>query len=136
MVKLNILLSSALALCAEARTLARRQDAQVYEAEDAVLSGVTVDTAQSGYSGTGYVGGFDDAADKITFTVHSDSAKLYDLSIRYAGIYGSKVTTVVLNGGARTEVSLAQTSEFSTVNGGQVLLNEGANTIDIINNWG
>ncbi|KAI3336279.1 carbohydrate-binding module family 35 [Xylariaceae sp. AK1471] len=136
MVKLGLLLSSALALCAEAHTVRRRQDAQVYEAEDAVLSGVAVDTAQAGFSGTGYVGGFDDAADKITFTVNSDSAKLYDLSIRYAGIYGVKVTTVVLNGGARTDVSLAETSEFAVVSGGQVLLNEGANTIDIVNNWG
>ncbi|TRX90989.1 hypothetical protein FHL15_008194 [Xylaria flabelliformis] len=136
MVKLDVLLGSALTLCAEAHTLGRRQDAQIYEAEDAVLSGVTVETSQSGYSGTGYVGGFDDAADKITFTVNSDSTKLYDLSIRYAGIYGAKVTTVVLNESAKTDVSLAETSEFTTVAGGQVLLNEGANTIDIVSNWG
>ncbi|KAI1284000.1 carbohydrate-binding module family 35 [Xylaria sp. FL0933] len=136
MVKSRVLLSTALALCAEAHTLGRRQNAQIYEAEDATLSGVAVDTAQAGYSGTGYVDGFDDAADKITFTISSDSAKLYDLSIRYAGPYGAKVTTVVLNGGARTDVSLAQTSEFTTVSGGQILLNEGANTIDIVNNWG
>ncbi|KAI1171894.1 carbohydrate-binding module family 35 [Nemania sp. FL0916] len=135
--KLYVLVSAALTLlCAEAHTLGRRQDAQIYEAEDAVLSGVAVDTAQAGYSGAGYVGGFDEAADNITFTVTSDSTRLYDLSIRYAGIYGAKVTTVVLNGGARTDVSLAETSEFATVEGGQLLLNEGENTIEILDNWG
>ncbi|KAH8157823.1 glycosyl hydrolase family 26, partial [Xylaria polymorpha] len=136
MVKLNVLLSSALVLCAEAHTVGRRDDAQIYEAEDATLSGVTANTAQAGYSGTGYVDGFDDAADKITFTVNSDSVKLYDINIRYAGIYGAKVTTVVLNGGVKTDVSLAATSDWTTVSGGQVLLSEGANTIDIVDNWG
>ena len=136
MLRFSLLSSAALALYAEAHTIGRRQDAQVYEAEDAVLSGVTVDTAQAGYSGTGYVGGFDDAADTITFTINSDSVQLYDLSIRYAGIYGAKVTTVVLNGGARTDVSLAETVDFTTASGGQILLNEGANTIDIVSNWG
>ncbi|KAI1313515.1 carbohydrate-binding module family 35 [Xylaria venustula] len=136
MVRFDILLSTAIALCAEARSLVRRQNAQIYEAEDAALSGVAVDTAQAGYSGTGYVDGFDNAADKITFNINSDSAQLYDLSIRYAGIYGAKVTTVVLNGGESTDVSLSETSEFTTVSGGQVLLNEGPNTIDIVSNWG
>ncbi|KAJ3569176.1 hypothetical protein NPX13_g6172 [Xylaria arbuscula] len=136
MLRLGVALSAALALSAEARTVGRRQDAQIYEAEDAVLTGVAVDTAQAGYSGTGYVGGFDEAADTITFTINSDSAQLYDLSIRYAGIYGAKVTTVVLNGGARTDVSLDETTEFTTASGGQILLNEGDNTIDIVSNWG
>ncbi|KAI0813223.1 carbohydrate-binding module family 35 [Xylaria sp. FL0064] len=136
MVKPCVLFSTALALYVEAHNLGQRQDAQIYEAEDAALSGVAVDTAQAGYSGTGYVDGFDDAADKITFTINSDSAKLYDLSIRYAGPYGAKVTTVFLNGGARTDVSLAESSDFTIVSGGQILLNEGANTIDIVSNWG
>jgi mannan endo-1,4-beta-mannosidase len=136
MTRIDVLLSVVLALGVEASALGRRQNAEIYEAEDAVLSGVAVATTQPGYSGTGYVGGFDEAADNITFTIHSDTTKLYDLSIRYAGIYGSKVTTVVLNGGARSDVSLAQTSEFSTAAGGQLLLNEGSNTIEILNNWG
>ncbi|KAI0505350.1 carbohydrate-binding module family 35 [Xylaria bambusicola] len=113
-----------------------QEDAQIYEVEDVVLSGVAVDTAQAGYSGTGYVGGFDDAADTITFNIDNDSVQLYDLSIRYAGIYGAKVTTVVLNGGARTDMSLDETTDFTTASGGQILLEEGANTIDIVSNWG
>ncbi|KAF2837329.1 glycoside hydrolase family 26 protein [Patellaria atrata CBS 101060] len=106
------------------------------EAEDATPSGTTVDTAVAGYSGTGYATGFDESADKITFTVSSDSVKLYDLSIRYAGIYGEKRTYVVVNGGASSEVYFPATDAFTDVSAGQVLLNEGANTLDIVSNWG
>lgn len=113
-----------------------RDESTKFEAEDAVLSGTEILTTQSGFSGTGYVGGFDTSTDKITFTIPSSSTKLYDLSIRYAGIYGDKKTTVILNSGASTEVSLPSTDFFSTVSGGQILLNEGTNTLEIVNNWG
>lgn len=112
-----------------------RDESTKYEAEDAVLSGTQIMTAQSGFSGSGYVGRFDTGTDKITFTIPSSSAKLYDLSIRYAGIYGDKRTNVVLNG-ASTEVSLPATDSFATVSGGQILLNEGTNTLEIVSNWG
>lgn len=108
----------------------------IYEAEDARLTGTRVETSLAGFSGSGYVGGFDEGADKITFTVPSESTRLYDLSIRYAGIYGEKRTQVVLNGGASSEVYFPATDSFSTVSGGQVLLQAGNNTIDIVNNWG
>ncbi|MFF5225513.1 hypothetical protein [Dactylosporangium sp. NPDC000521] len=44
----------------------------VYEAEDGVLQGVTV----PGFSGTGYVAGFDDPADSVTITVPGGAAVL------------------------------------------------------------
>jgi mannan endo-1,4-beta-mannosidase len=86
--------------------------------------------------GTGYVTGFDEVTDKITFSANSDSVKLYDLSIRYAGIYGEKRTSVVLNGGASSEVYFPATEAFITIAAGQVLLDQGFNTIDIVSNWG
>ncbi|AEO53670.1 glycoside hydrolase family 26 protein [Thermothelomyces thermophilus ATCC 42464] len=110
--------------------------ATTYEAEDAILSGTTVDTAQEGYTGSGYVTGFDEASDKITFEVESEATKLYDLSIRIAAIYGDKHTTVVLNGGASSDVSFPAGDTWVDVPAGQVLLNEGANTIEIVSNWG
>lgn len=106
------------------------------EAEDAVLSGTEVDTAVEGYSGTGYVTGFDEATDKIIFNVPSAEEKLYDLSIRYAGIYGEKRTSVTLNGGISFEVPFEATEAFATASGGQVLLSEGENTIELTSNWG
>ena len=124
----------AISSCVDAR--ACQQAAQTFEAEDAVLTGTKIETTVTGYTGTGYVGGFDEGTDKITFTIPSSATKLYDLSIRYAGIYGEKRTSVVLNSGASNEVFFAATETFSTVSAGQVLLKEGNNTLEIVNNWG
>ncbi|KAF6824971.1 mannan endo-1,4-beta-mannosidase [Colletotrichum plurivorum] len=111
---------------------------KTYEAEDGVLSGTTVDTAQAGFSGTGYVTGFEDDTDKLTINVDcaGEGQKLFDLKIRFAGIYGEKRTNVVLNGGAANEVLLAAGETWADVSAGQVLLKEGTNTIDIVKNWG
>ncbi|KAK2053947.1 family 26 glycosyl hydrolase [Colletotrichum caudatum] len=111
---------------------------KTYEAENGVLSGTTVDTAQSGFTGTGYVTGFEDASDKLTFNVDcpGQGRKLFDLSIRYAAVYGEKRTSVVLNGGAASEVPLAAGQTWADAKAGQVLLGEGNNTIDIVSNWG
>lgn len=108
----------------------------IYEAEDAMLTGVEAANTEPGYTGSGYVIGFDESTDKITFTVTSSSLQLYDLTITYAGIYGDKYTLMVLNGGASSEVYLPATDTFESVSGGQVLLNEGDNTIELVNHWG
>ncbi|OSS47581.1 hypothetical protein B5807_07252 [Epicoccum nigrum] len=106
------------------------------QAESATLSGVTVATAIAGYTGTGYVEGFDEGTDKITFTVPATSSQLYDLKLVYNGPYGDKFTYVVLNGAGGSQVSLPATTAWTTVAAGQVLLNAGSNTIEIQNNWG
>lgn len=80
--------------------------------------------------------GFDEATDQITFTVASNATTLVDVTIRYAGIYGEKQTTLVLNGGASSAVVLPETTEFADVSAGQLLLESGSNTIDIVSNWG
>ncbi|KAL1599919.1 hypothetical protein SLS60_007724 [Paraconiothyrium brasiliense] len=108
----------------------------VYEAESAVLNGVAVGTSVTGFTGTGYVEGFDTATDTITFNVSSSASKLYDLSIVYNGPYGDKFTTVVLNGVGGSQISLPATTNWTTVAAGQVLLQAGNNTIQIQNNWG
>ncbi|KAL0932806.1 mannan endo-1,4-beta-mannosidase [Colletotrichum truncatum] len=112
--------------------------AKVYEAEDGVLSGTKLDTAQAGFTGTGYVTGFEGDNAKVTINVDctGEGQKLFDLNIRFAAIYGEKRTSVVLNGGASNEVLLAAGETWATVSAGQVLLNEGKNTIDIVRNWG
>ncbi|KAF9693967.1 hypothetical protein EKO04_007761 [Ascochyta lentis] len=106
------------------------------QAESATLSGVTVATAVAGYSGTGYVEGFDEGTDKITFTVPATTSQLYDLKLVYNGPNGDKYTYVVLNGAGGSQVSLPATTTWTTVAAGQVLLNAGSNTIEIQNNWG
>ncbi|EMR72134.1 putative mannan endo- -beta-mannosidase protein [Eutypa lata UCREL1] len=129
-------LKAGLAFAAGITTAVCQNNTRVFEAEDAVLNGTTVDTATTGFSGTGYVTGFEDATDKVTFEVTSESLTLYDISIRYAGIYGEKRTSLILNGGSTSEVVLAEGDTWANVSGGQVLLEAGDNTIDLLCNWG
>lgn len=110
--------------------------ATIYQAESAKLSGVTVGSSVAGFSGSGYVEGFDEATDSITFTVESSTSQLYDLSLIYNGPYGDKYTNVVLNGAGGSQVSLPATTAWTTVSAGQVMLKAGSNTIQVQNNWG
>lgn len=54
-----------------------------YEAESASLTGVATATTRAGYSGSGYVTGFDADNDAATFTVSIPSAGYYDLKLRH-----------------------------------------------------
>ncbi|KAL6858348.1 Mannan endo-1,4-beta-mannosidase man26A [Amphichorda felina] len=126
-----------LAACGVGLPLVERQAAsRTFEAEDAELTGVEVLTELEGYTGTGYVGGFDEATDKLTWSVVGNSTTLYDVTLRYAGPNGEKTTTIVLNGGASSDVVLPATEGFVDIAAGQLLLEQGTNTIDIVSNWG
>lgn len=108
-----------------------------YQAESARPTGVTVGTSVKGYTGSGYVEGFDTAGDEIRFEVTNSGAEaLYDLKIIYNGPYGDKYTTVVLNGAGGSQVFLPATTTWVTTSAGQVLLKQGLNTVQIQNNWG
>lgn len=59
-----------------------------YEAEDAARSGVSVNTDHTGYTGTGFVDGFDALGDYVTFTVNIPTAGDYSMIFRYANATG------------------------------------------------
>jgi len=99
--------------------------AAVHEAENGVLSGTTIGNTVAGFTGTGYVESFDDAADSLMFTVTSATTGLYDLKLRYSAPYGAKYTSLTLNGGAGGQVSLPETTEWVVADAGQVLLTAG-----------
>jgi len=83
----------------------------IVEAESGVLTGVTTGTTPGGFSGTGFVQGFDTDGDKVTITVTSSTQALYDVVIRYAAIYGEKQTTLSVNGApGGSSVVLADTT--------------------------
>jgi len=86
--------------------------------------------------GKGAVGGFDQPTDKITFKIENNGTRLYDFNIRVAAIYGEKRTSVVLNGGASSEVYFPASQTFDSIPAGQLLLQPGVNTIEIVSNWG
>jgi mannan endo-1,4-beta-mannosidase len=108
----------------------------VFEAEDGTLQGVTVGSSASGYSGTGYVEGFDEDGDRVDITIPDSPGGLYELTVHYRGPYGQKNAQLQLNGAGLGEVTLPETTEFSTVPAGKILLEEGDNTVSVLNGWG
>ncbi|WP_181320044.1 glycosyl hydrolase [Saccharothrix carnea] len=108
----------------------------VHEAEDGVLDGTVVESSVAGFSGRGYVGGFDQAADSVTITIPNSPGGLHDLAIFYATPYGAKTASLALNGSGLGDVSFPEHPTFTTIPAGKVLLRPGDNTVTITNNWG
>ncbi len=105
------------------------------EAESGVLSGVDIATTVTGFSGTGYVTGFDNATDQVSLTLTAP-AGLYELTIGYRSPFGDKGVDFQLND-ARGTGTLKQTSTgFTTFAGGKFLLKEGKTTMTIFRGWG
>lgn len=112
-----------------------------YEAENAALSGVTTAKSLPGYSGTGYMdgGSFDQASDKITFTVKVAATASYPLIIRYQNTCGicEKAQNISVNGGPdKYTVFNATSASWQDLNCGNIDLNAGDNTITISKSWG
>ncbi|WP_197289859.1 glycosyl hydrolase [Saccharothrix sp. NRRL B-16348] len=106
------------------------------EAETGVLNGTVVESSREGYSGTGYVAGFDQSTDNVTITIPASPGGLHDLTIRYATPYGAKTASLSLNGSGLGDVSFPAIPTFTTIPAGKVLLRPGDNTLTVTNNWG
>lgn len=109
---------------------------QKYEAEDAQLIGVSVANSISGYSGTGYVTGFDSDGDKVVFTFNHENQENVQLYIGYAATSGNKNNYVYVNGSNIGNLLFSSSSKFLELDGGKILLNNGENTISIEKSWG
>lgn len=103
------------------------------EAENGVRTGTSVTTAVGGYSGTGYVTGFDTAGDNVRWTF-SGSSGLYNLRIRYRTPFGEKGFDATLNG-ATSSGMFPQSTTFATFDAGLVELTNGNNTLQIGGGW-
>jgi glycosyl hydrolase family 26/carbohydrate binding protein with CBM35 domain/ricin-type beta-trefoil lectin protein len=108
----------------------------VYEAEDGLLAGVVAASDTPGYSGSGYVAGFDEAADQVTVTVAGGAGGLYDLAVVYRSPFGDKQTRLLLNGAPTGDLVLPGSETFTSVPAGRVLLRAGDNTVTLQSNWG
>ncbi|MFJ3404682.1 CBM35 domain-containing protein [Promicromonospora sp. NPDC090134] len=90
-----------------------------FEAESATLAGGAVTaTDHTGYSGSGFVGGFTDGnagSASVTFKVQAAAAGAKDLTVRYANGTGSARTLSLYDGGTRlTQLSLPATASWDT----------------------
>ncbi|MGV3559360.1 glycosyl hydrolase [Larkinella arboricola] len=105
------------------------------EAETGAFSGVEVATSLAGFSGTGYVTGFDESTDKLTLTFQA-IAGLYELSVHYASPTGNKGVDFQVND-EKGSGALKQTgSGFSLAKLGTFRLRDGQNTVTIFRGWG
>ncbi len=109
--------------------------AQTVEAESGELEGTVVATQRAGWSGTGYVTGFDADGDKVTLRVTA-SAGVYDLYIRYASPSGDKFNFIFVNDINLGSAAFPVTDTFRETKVGKVYLNAGENVIAIVKEWG
>jgi mannan endo-1,4-beta-mannosidase len=108
----------------------------IYEAETGVLTGVSFSTSVVGYSGTGYVTGFDNPSDNVLINVSVSTAGIYKLYVRYISVFGDKTQSIYVNGVFSSDAIFTTTSTFISIQVGTVSLNAGSNSISIKNNWG
>lgn len=120
----------------KAEKMTRTYETKIYEAEDGELSDLIISDELEGYSGTGYVEGFTNTTGEVMFKIEAESLGLYHLSIGYSTPDGGKETRLLLNGQEQGNITLPEIEGFSEVSAGNVLLNEGINSISLGNGWG
>ncbi|MBV9850549.1 MAG: beta-mannanase, partial [Armatimonadetes bacterium] len=106
------------------------------EAEDAQLVGTSIATSRPGYSGTGYVTGFQHDGDKIVFHIPDAQAGIYNVNIRYSSPSGQKGYDLVVNGATFSGMFAQNGDVFATQRAGKVELQNGPNTLEIRKGWG
>lgn len=106
-----------------------------YEAENGSLTGTVVESFAAGYSGTGYVNGFDNDGDKAVVTFSLAAAGNYDIYVGYGAPYGDKKNVISINGNS-SEMSFPAITGFAEAAFGRTALKQGTNTIAIIKSWG
>lgn len=109
---------------------------QTLEAENGTLDGVTTSTSRSGYSGSGYVTGFDNSGDSVTVSFDAAESGDRTLKIRYASEYDDKEANLSINGNSQGQVTLTQTSSFVETTLGTYSFTSGTNQITITKGWG
>ena len=85
-----------------------------YEAEYAAHTNVTVNTNHAGYEGTGFIDGFAESGDAVSFDVYVPSAGTYSLEIRYAAGTENAKRAIYLNGTRVSTPVLEKTTDWDT----------------------
>lgn len=109
----------------------------LYEAEQAVLHGVAVNTDHSGYTGTGFVDKFDFRGDYVQFNIQIATAGDYSMIFRYAngtGYYASAKT--YFDGEYEAMAVFPDTGNWDTWGTAEVgkYLSAGSHTVKIVYN--
>lgn len=90
-------------------------DKAAYEAEFGAGNGVSTNTNHAGYTGTGFVDGFESVGDSVEVDVFAESAASHDVVLRYSNGSGTNATrTVYRNGTAVGTLTLPPTGGWAT----------------------
>lgn len=99
--------------------------AQTFQAEAGTLIGVSTSTSVSGYSGSGFVTGFDAAGDKVIVWPWITTAGSYTLTVRYRASTGEKRANVIVNDVVVKEISLPACTGWCNADAGSITLGTG-----------
>ncbi|MEV5322802.1 glycoside hydrolase family 76 protein [Nonomuraea fastidiosa] len=106
-----------------------------HQAESGTLRGVGTESAHAGYTGTGYVAGWNAGGQSVTLRPNVSRAGRYDFTFRYAAAAGDAVRRIVVNGaeaaGAQRFPASGSWTEWKTVTVPDVPLRKGANTVAV-----
>ena len=102
-----------------------------------MLSGVGVLVRKdiAGYEGSGFVGSFTTAGDKLTLSFPNLAAGSYNVRIRYHA-WGNQQNNVVIDGVSRSEVFPATGSGWAVKTISNVTFAAGTHTVAITKDWG
>ncbi|NEE01988.1 glycoside hydrolase family 76 protein [Phytoactinopolyspora halotolerans] len=103
----------------------------VYEAENAVRDGIDSESSAAGFTGRGYLAGWNADGTSVTFHVNVVDAGTYPMQLRFAAGAGDAVRSLEVNGASAASVSFPRTGgwdQWSTVSA-SVPLESGHNTI-------
>ena len=106
------------------------------EAEDGELAGLQVEDTRPGFSGTGYVTGFDADTDSVTVTIDVDRSGGFELYVGYSAKWDDKESILWVNGQTFGTVALPYSKDFTETKGGKIHLTAGQNQIRLLNGWG
>lgn len=110
--------------------------AGVYEAESGSFAGnVHAEASNPGYSGEGYVSGFQDDGDSCSFQVEIQNEGFYDLVFRSASLGGYKENYVTVDGESYGTIS-AENAEFADSSVSRVYLTPGSHEVAVSKYWG
>ncbi|SHK13341.1 mannan endo-1,4-beta-mannosidase [Reichenbachiella agariperforans] len=131
--------TSALIVILFASWVARGQDPVAsVEAEEGVLNGVQSSSSTSGYSGEGYVTGFDNGNDYVEVQINISQGDLYRLEIGYSSSAGSRTQKIFINDEGAHPIHFEGTNsgEWLVQRSGTYRFNSGSNKLKLQSDWG
>lgn len=110
--------------------------AQMFDASEASTTGnVKLESRMDGFSGEGYLTGFESDGDSCAFQVNIPAAGSFDITIVSAGIGGEKVNDIGVDGNIVGNFTTSG-EKFGESVLKSIYIEEGEHTISIQKNWG